>query len=191
VPKGKEDPVPDRPRLNPAMPRPAPAAGGRCTLRLALALSLVAPLLYACIALGGRPRPAPRLAPVYSVGTLRAYLAHHPTPPGGLLVGVRAQAEPCQAWDSLHSPLRCPRLEPVLVDPDGTDLADPLPLVIGSGSPLLAALRRLPLVSRLMPAPPQMQWDALTTYQVRLQPIAGEPCGAAICYQAVLLDAAP
>jgi hypothetical protein len=106
-------------------------------------------------------------------------------------VRVRAQAEPCLAWGSPLSPLRCPRLEPILVDPDGTDLADPLPLVVGSGSPLLAAVRALPLAGGLVPATPSPPWEALRTYRVRIRTLPPGRCDAAPCVEAVLLDVAP
>jgi hypothetical protein len=62
---------------------------------------------------------------------------------------------------------------------------------VACDSPLLAALRRLTVVGQLVPAPPPMRWDTLTIYRVQLRSIAGEQCGAAICYEALLVDAEP
>ena len=55
------------------------------------------------------------------------------------------------------------------VSPEGIELADPLSLVVGSGSPLLAALHRLPLIGGLLLAAPAPPWEVLRTYRVREQ----------------------
>jgi hypothetical protein len=128
---------------------------------------------------------------VYTVAQLQGRLAHHPGAWVGWAVRVRALAEPCPAWGSPHGPLHCREPEPVLVDPAGTDLADPLPLVVGPGSPLLAALRRLPLAGGWVPALPSPAWDVLNTYRVRLQAAPGSNCDAATCFAALLLDVTP
>jgi len=156
---------------------------------------LFAPLnliLCGCIAAHETARATPTPEPVYSVGALRARLAHAaPAALLGRVLHVRALAEPCPAWGSPHDPLHCTAIQPVLVDPDGADLADPLPLVVGSGSPLLAALRHLPLAGGLLPAAPAPPWEVLRTYRVRLQSATGSSCDAPLCIEAVLLDAAP
>jgi hypothetical protein len=173
-----------------AIPRPKPPAPRHASIPVALALSLAAPLLCACMVIGGKSQAAPGPGPVYGVETLRAYLAQHPAPAGGWRVRVRAQAEPCPAWGSPHSPLRCTKTAPVLVDPDGSDLADPLPLVVGSGSPLLAAVRTLPLAGGLVPATPVPPWEALHTYSVLIRTAPSGRCAGTPCVEAVLLDAA-
>jgi hypothetical protein len=128
---------------------------------------------------------------VYTVAQVQAHLVDDATTWVGRTVRVRALAEPCPAWGSPHSPLHCRRLAPVLVDPAGTDLADPLPLVVRPGSPLLAALRRLPLAGGLLAAAPAPPWEVLRTYRVRLQAAPGSSCGAVSCFAALLLAVAP
>jgi hypothetical protein len=82
--------------------------------------------------------------------------------------------------------LHCTTLRPDLVDPEGTDLADPLPLVLHTDHPLLGFLRQLPLINRLVPAAPLPRWDMLQTYRVRLQAIATSHCDGESCVAAVL-----
>jgi hypothetical protein len=106
-------------------------------------------------------------------------------------VRVVALAEPCAAWGSPHNPLGCPRPAPVLVDPAGTDLADPLPLTVGPSNPLLAFVRRVPVLGGLAPAPQAVHWEVVATYRVRLGAMPHRLCGTTPCYEARLLDAAP
>jgi hypothetical protein len=124
---------------------------------------------------------------VYSVATLQATVARNPRQWVGRVVQVRALAEPCLAWGSLHSPLRCTALHPDLVDPEGAGLVDPLPLVLNTDDhSLLGFLRQLGLINRLVPAAAVPAWDTLQTYSVRLQPIASSHCGIESCVVAVL-----
>jgi hypothetical protein len=75
-----------------------------------------------------------------------------------------------------------------LLDRDGAGL---LPVSMGKPNPLLAALRRLPLLGRLMPPLHTVRWGAVGTYQVYLRAAPSGACAAPPCYQALLLDAAP
>jgi hypothetical protein len=128
---------------------------------------------------------------VYTVAQVQAHLVGDAPAWVGRAVRVHALAEPCPAWGSPHAPLHCREPEPVLVDPAGADLADPLPLVVGPGSPLLAALRRLPLAGGWVPTLPAPPWEVLRTYRVRLQAATGSSCDATACFAALLLDVAP
>jgi hypothetical protein len=156
-------------------------------LPLAVLLGL-APLAIRWLAAGPGHGQA---SAVYTVAQVRDHLARDRAAWVGRTVRIRALAEPCPARGNPYGPMGCPRPQPDLADPEGADLADPLPLVVGSGSPLLAALRRLPLVGGWVPPLPAPPWEVLHTYQVRLQAAPGGSCGVALCFEAVLLDAAP
>jgi hypothetical protein len=156
----------------------------RMTL-LCVALFLAALGLYAYAGVGAAP--AAKGDRVYSVATLQATVARDPQQWAGRVVQVRALAEPCQAWGSLHSALRCTTLHPDLVDPEGADLVNPLPLVLNTDNhSLLGFLHQLLLVNRLVPAAPVPAWDTLQTYRVRLQAIATRHCDIESCVAAVL-----
>jgi hypothetical protein len=49
----------------------------------------------------------------------------------------------------------------------------------------------VPLLGGLLPAPQAVQWGEVATYRVELRAMPGKGCGAATCYEAGLLDAAP
>jgi hypothetical protein len=67
---------------------------------------------------------------------------------------------------------------------------DWLPLRRGPSHPLLALLRWVPGLAPLLPAPQAPVWGWATTYRVQIRPLVQEPCSGALCYAAVLLDAA-
>jgi hypothetical protein len=54
-----------------------------------------------------------------------------------------------------------------------------------------ALLPDAPLLGGLLPAPRAVGWGTVATYRVELRTVAEGSCGAATCYEAVLLDAAP
>jgi hypothetical protein len=56
--------------------------------------------------------------------------------------------------------------------------------------PLLAVVRRVPLLSGLLPAPEAVNWGTVATYRVQLRVMPDKPCGDTTCYEAMLLDAA-
>lgn len=174
----------------------AMALGGRATASVAVLYAVLVALgmglLYACGALSlSMPARNPDRDRVYSVVALDAQLARDPLRWADRSVRVRALIEPCPAWGSLHHALVCATLRPDLVDPAGSDLADPLPLATGARSPLVATLGRLPLISRLVPSVPTPRWEVLRTYRVRLHIAAGDRCGTPTCFEAHLLDVTP
>jgi hypothetical protein len=61
---------------------------------------------------------------------------------------------------------------------------------VGS-DPLLAVVRRVPLMGGLLPAPQELDWGEVATYQVELRATPDGPCGDGACYEALVLDAAP
>jgi hypothetical protein len=62
---------------------------------------------------------------------------------------------------------------------------------MGPANPLLALLRRLPLVGRLVPGPQLLRWGRPAIYRVQVQDAAGRSPNATRHYAAVLLDPAP
>jgi hypothetical protein len=62
---------------------------------------------------------------------------------------------------------------------------------VGSQDSVLAFLRRVPLLSGLLPALQAVRWEGVATYRVELRTMPGAPCGAAPCYEVLLLDTAP
>jgi hypothetical protein len=115
------------------------------------------------------------------VAGLRAHLLLEPASWVHRTVKVRAVpavCTPCGDW------------LPGLVDPATHSTARFLPLVMGDAPPLLASLRRLPLVRRF--APPQaLVWGRPAVYRVRLRRIACLVPRDLVCAAAVLVDAAP
>jgi hypothetical protein len=69
--------------------------------------------------------------------------------------------------------------------------SDPLTLVPGALPPVLAVLRRLPLLGTLVLAPQVLHWGAPATYRIRLQAVPESICGISNCCKPLLLDAAP
>jgi hypothetical protein len=170
------------------LPRP-PATRGPSALRLPLpcALGLAAVALAAGIvqATGGGAGGA-----VYTVAQVQPHLHHDPAAWVGRTLRVRGIAIPagCSTWDAQQD-LPCPdRWRQGIVDPDGVTL---LPLTVGPPNPLLASVRRLPLLGGLAPAPRAVHWGAVATYRVRLGALPRSLCGTTPCYEARLLDAAP
>jgi hypothetical protein len=125
--------------------------------------------------------------PVYSVRMLRAALAQAPEPWAGRTLLVRGVVKGCPYL----RPGPCASWPPALTDP--AEAASPpdaelLPLAWGSAPPWVAFLRRLPLLSAVVPAAQAPRWGALAVYRVQVRALR---CGAAQspCYEALLLDA--
>jgi hypothetical protein len=93
----------------------------------------------------------------------------------------------CLSWDTAEGGAPCRDRSAYLLDRDGASL---LPVTGWASDPLLAALRRLPLLGALLPRPQVVRWGALATYRVQLLPVAAGACSVAPCYRALLLDAA-
>jgi hypothetical protein len=126
--------------------------------------------------------------PAYSVATLQVGLARQPRVWLGWPVRVRGIAAPCLSSDGQSDPPYCHR-SAYLMDAGGT--GGILPLAWGKQASVLAFLRRVPLLRGLLPARQAVRWEEVTTYRIELRPMRGEPCDAATCYEAVLLDARP
>lgn len=133
----------------------------------------------------------PGSATVYTPSQLQAAFRHaSPDAWQGRTVLLRATvarrvtftAEPSRM--ALTAPLR-------LVDPNTTWNATFVPVVWGPPDPLLARLRALPLLRRLLHPPQRLAWDRPAAYRLALYAI---PCVLPhhwTCYGGLLLDADP
>ena len=157
-----------------------------------LVLAVSGPLLALAVLLSAM-RPAER-GPVYPVAEVRRHLARDPRAWVGRALLVRGEVVPCLAMPSAENG-PCAALAPSgRQSPSPTPwraAIDPLPVVHGGLDPVLGRLRRLPLLGTLLPAPQVLRWGAVATYRVRLRAIPQSICGTGVCYEAVLLDAAP
>jgi hypothetical protein len=85
----------------------------------------------------------------------------------------------------------CAFARPALVDADAARPGSYLALSMGPANPLLAQLRRLPLVGRLVPGPQLLEWGRPAIYRVQIQDAAGTSPNGTLHDEAVLLDPAP
>lgn len=150
---------------------------------LLLLAGLVLPSGYAAASLRLGDHP-----PLYTVASLRAHLDHHPQIWVGQTVLVRATLAGCP----YVRPGPCASWRPLLVDrlvEAGGLSALPVQLHGARTGCLETALRRLPLVSALLPAPRALGWEARGIYRVQLRTAPAASCGHAPCYEALLLGA--
>jgi hypothetical protein len=125
--------------------------------------------------------------PTYGVADLQRQAIRDPGRWIGPTVLVRGRAAMDRSWSAPDSIVT--RFD--LIDPGAPSGAGGLSLAWGGADPLLAALRRLPLIGRLAPRPQVLRWGAPATYRVRLRASPALACGTSPCYEALLLDAAP
>ncbi|HWE60118.1 MAG TPA: hypothetical protein VHB98_00250 [Chloroflexota bacterium] len=130
--------------------------------------------------------------PVYSVGRIRAVLTQDPKAWIGRTVLVRGILQGPFVFCGATRP--CPPAVLGLIDGENESVAPDqlLPVAAGSPVPLWAVLRRVPLAGTLLPAPQQMRFGLMTTYQLRLR-AAPALCGGntgLLCYEGVVVDAA-
>jgi hypothetical protein len=143
-------------------------------------------LLAGGLALAASYRPLDQ-GPVYTVAQVEAQLASHPRAWVGRALLVRGAVVPCLAVPSVGE-RPCAALAPGSVRPP----REPLTLVQGDPPPVaLAWLRRVPVLGTLLPAPQVLTWGVVATYRVRLQATPESICGSGVCFEALLLDAAP
>jgi hypothetical protein len=144
--------------------------------------------LIASLVITASPPAASR--PLYTIAAVRRHLHDGPTGWIGRTIEVRAVATLCATWLSgAGSP--CLDQQPRLDDLGGHGSIISVPLADASASPLLAALRRLPLLGPLAPSPQPLllHWGIPWVYTIRLQrtPCAGD--AAQMCDQAVIVRA--
>jgi hypothetical protein len=127
------------------------------------------------------------LGPVYTVSELQAGLADNPHAWLGHTVLLRGVA----LVPACPPNASCVVAWPALVDAEAPPPRSYLPLSMGPANPLLALLRRLPLVGRLVPGPQVLRWGRPARYRVQVQDAAGTSPNGTRHYAAVLLDPAP
>jgi hypothetical protein len=134
----------------------------------------------------------PAHGPVYTVAQVQAQLARRPRAWTGRMLLVRGVAEVTVCVSTTpDGPLLCAPPRAVLRDAGPPAASGSLPLVWAGPNPLLAVVRRVPLLGGLVPVPQVMDWGEVVTYRVELRTTADGPCGAGACYEAMVLDAAP
>jgi hypothetical protein len=124
------------------------------------------------------------LGPVATVAEVEHGLAEDPAGWSGRIVRVRGRVVRDVIWQAPDSLV--PQL--ALVDPGRTQGTQALPLTWGGPDPVLAGLRGLPLLGRLVPPAQRLREGTTALYRVRVQlyaPASRAPAGAA------LLDADP
>jgi hypothetical protein len=155
------------------------------------AILLLAALLCALpLSLAARALEAgPVAGPVYSMAALDGGLVRRPRAWLGRTLRVHALlGGKCTAMAGLYTQ-SCASWELALTDPAGDQDIVPLPLAWGAAPPLIAALRRLPLLKLLVPAPQVVHSSAAAIYRIRLQTTSCTALDGPVCYGALLLDA--
>ena len=153
-------------------------------------LAIFGILLLTGLAVGALSRREDQ-GPMYTMAALRERLAVQPAAWVDRPLRVRAWASPCTAWIGVAHASPCLNFQPTLTDPQGYYGAAALPLASGTASPLLALLRRLPLIGNGAPAPQQPHWDTIGVYRIQIHVVYCDPINQPPCYEALLLDAAP
>jgi hypothetical protein len=166
--------------------------------RVSVSKSYVAAALLALlvIALGGHLEVAIARAnqgptPVFSVSQIRADLARYPKYWVGRTVRVRGILQGPFTFCGATRP--CPPSLWGLIDAENESVTPDrlLPVVAGAPAPLWAALRHLPMVATLEPAPQLLRFGLPTIYRLQLR-AAPTLCAGDTrlpCAEGVLVDA--
>jgi hypothetical protein len=163
-----------------------------CVAMLALCLTAVVPWLglHVVSAVSARER-------VYALATLESHLARDPAAWLHRSLRVRALlGGQCTALAGPYTPA-CAAWRMALTDPNASGdsglygTVRPLPLVWGEAPPVLAFLRRLPMVGQMLPRPQIVHSSVPAVYQIQLRPTACVVSADPPCYEALLLDAIP
>lgn len=150
---------------------------------LGLALVAAAADLRATLALGG---------PVYTIAQVYDHGLQMPDPWVNRTVRVRAIFGACDTWlAETGSTGPCMSWQAGLVDPGLAARSRVLSLIPGDPPPLLAFLRRLPLLARLAPVQQIPALGKAAVYWVRLRAIASSSRGPGVFVEVVPIDAAP
>ena len=125
------------------------------------------------------------LGRVYSVAQVQAGLRHNPQLWVGRTVLVYGVVIGCPPG----YPCPSPGARLGLASSSSVPLAQALPLDCEPQDPWLMALRHVPLLSHLVPAPQALYMEGPADYRVRL--VSVKPCGtlSSLCIRARLLDA--
>ena len=115
-------------------------------------------------------------ARVYSVAAARLSLARAPQLWVGRTLLVYGRLDGC-----LPAPAACPVWQPRLFDPAHASAREALPVEQVPPGSWLTALRRLPLLDAIIPAPRPAPWGAVGIYQVQLQAYPVSTCRGLLC----------
>jgi hypothetical protein len=151
--------------------------------RLPLRVAVFGLALISCLLIAITVVPGSQVShgPVYTVARVHAGLAHHPDAWVGRTVWVRGVAWYCLGW--AYGP--CLVRSPLLSDPGvdgGLAFASP------PANSLLALVRAMPLVGRLLPPRQAPRWGVLAAYRVQIHAVPLVSCSYWPCYEVVLLD---
>jgi hypothetical protein len=153
-------------------------------------VALLGLALFSCVLLAWTVITGSRgsQGPVYSVAQVQAGLADRRHTWVGRAVLVRGRAMPCRIRLE-QGRFSCAPAQPNLSDPvpDG----DPLVIVPQDPPAVVAWLFRWSPLGQLLPMPQMLHWGVVATYQVRLQATPQSICASGVCFEALLLDAAP
>ena len=163
-----------------------PGSRTRATSYLHRAVALLSVLLLA-LTVGCGVKGQLAGSPVYTVDDLERRLALDPGAWLGQPLLVQGRLVLDRTWSAPDSVVT--RIE--LLDAHALPGAPALSVRWGGGDPIILALRRIPLLGRLARLPQTVRWGTRATYRVRLAAAPGSSCTAGLCFEAVLLDAAP
>jgi hypothetical protein len=141
-------------------------------------------MLGACMKAGSMLHTS--VAPLYTVAALREQLARQPASVVGRTLAVQGIVQNCGPGDA--APAYC--LAPV-PRADPAEAIDPFPVAWAQPAPLRRWLAGLPLLGRLVHVGRPVFPDQAGTYPLRLRMETNKYCGEPVCYEALLLDAAP
>jgi hypothetical protein len=141
-------------------------------------------VLAACMSAGSIRHPG--VAPLYTVAALREQLGRQPASVVGRTLSVRGVVQTCGPYDT--APPYClapdPQANHAMTD-------DPFPLVWTAPDPLRRWLAGLPLIDALVHVGQPVSPGEVGTYALRVRVQTRAYCGEPVCYEALLLDAAP
>lgn len=66
-----------------------------------------------------------------------------------------------------------------------------LPLDLGAADTLLARLRQVPLLGRVLPRPQALNWDRAAVYRIEVQAAPCPDRHESVCYRGLVVDANP
>lgn len=153
-------------------------------LVLILALALVT---AGATSLAGGGRHAAVAARVFTVAQVRTVMAHNPKEWAGGAVLVRGRLVVMVFDCPYMGRFWCPTLQWVEIDPDAPG-PQPLLVTLTPANPLLAAIRRLPLLGRFIPTTgPLHEGPGIFRIRLRAAPRCPFPSANPSCANAVLL----
>jgi hypothetical protein len=127
---------------------------------------------------------------VYTLAALHGLVDREPAHWLGRTLLVQGEAIATSCVERAGTLVLCAPPRMFLTEPDSKAGVALLPLDWAGIDPLLAGLRRLPLVGGFAPPPQVVHWEQVAVYRVQLRTPA-DTSGGSDSYEALLLDAAP